>query len=431
MKSIGLLFLFAIFIVSGCRYEPVKVSLKAEEIPEPEPEPEPLPEPEPAKLTLMVYMAADNDLESHALANLKEMERAEYKEMNVLVLLDRAEGYDETEGDWKDTRLYEVVHDKSGGSAIKSKRLSCPELGLSASSKTELDMANPQVLKRFIEFGRGSYQADYYALVIWGHGSGWKAFAIDDRTDSYMTVKELARAVRNQGLGVIGFDTCFGGVIENIYELKDCAEYTVASPGVTPGSGWNYKALLEALCKGDWTAENTARLMSENSAGTSGAATVFVNEKLPELFEAFEAFSKALSGTVKDSQSQASLLSTLLNCKSYCYSVNPCDLYLDITSMAEKWCGGGSSTELSESAAELSLKAGEVVLEIKGSKGGIGVHLIPKSRSGALESLHSTDYIKDISRADQSAFITESQWWVPTKGGASDSLLDKLFYRVY
>ena len=291
------------------------------------------------------------------------------------------------------------------------------------------------MLKRFLEFGRTNYQADNYALIIWGHGSGWKAFAIDDRTDSYMTVKELGQAVRNQGLGVIGFDTCFGGVIENVYELKDCAEYTVASPGVTPGSGWDYKALLEALCKGDWSAENTARLMSESSAAASAPATVFINEKLTDLFDAFEAFSKALSDTVKDSQSQAGALGSLLNCKSYCYSVNPCDLYLDIASMAESSAAASgaaaASPELKESAEELGRKAEEAILEVNGKKGEAGVHLIPKSRSGALESLHSTDYIKDPDRTDQSAFVTESQWWVPTKGGASASLLDKLFYRVY
>ena len=73
---------------------------------EPESEPESEPQTEMAKLTLMVYMAADNDLESYALSNLKDMEKAVYEKMNVLVLLDRAEGYDQTDGDWTDTRLF-------------------------------------------------------------------------------------------------------------------------------------------------------------------------------------------------------------------------------------------------------------------------------------------------------------------------------------
>ena len=92
---------------------------------------EPEPEPEPEKeLTLLVYMAADNDLESHALRNLKEMEHACFDNMNVLVLLDRCDAYDETNDNWTDTRLFEVLHDDTNGSTIVSKRLDCPPLGI-------------------------------------------------------------------------------------------------------------------------------------------------------------------------------------------------------------------------------------------------------------------------------------------------------------
>ena len=107
---------------------------------------------EKQKLTLMIYMAADNDLETYALQNLKMLEQAEFEKINVIVLLDRAEGYDETDGNWTDTRLYEVQSDKSPDSSIKSKRLLCPQLGLSYSEPTELDMSNPSVLKNFIDF---------------------------------------------------------------------------------------------------------------------------------------------------------------------------------------------------------------------------------------------------------------------------------------
>jgi hypothetical protein len=70
-------------------------------------------------------------------------------------------------------------------------------------------------------------------------------------------------------------------------------------------------------------------------------------------------------------------------------------------------------------------------LSVGAYRGGIGVHLIPKSASGALAASHASDYVKGQQRTDQSAFIKESLWWVPTEGGNSSSLLDKLFYRVY
>ena len=90
----------------------------------PEPETEPMQEmPDPPKLTLVVYMAADNDLESYAIQNLKAMEHADFEKINVLVLLDRSEGFDETNGDWTDTRLFELIHDDTDSNIIVSKRL--------------------------------------------------------------------------------------------------------------------------------------------------------------------------------------------------------------------------------------------------------------------------------------------------------------------
>ena len=387
-------------------------------------------------LTLMVYMAADNDLEPYALSNLRAMERAVLQGMNVLVLLDRAEGYDETYGNWTDTRLFEVIHDEGSANGLKSKRIACPTLGLTASENTELDMAQPSVLKGFIEFCKGSYTAENYALVIWGHGSGWKAFAVDDRTDSYMSVKNLGAAVRGQELSVIGFDTCFGGVLENLYELKDCADYAVACPGVTPSTGWDYKRLLEKLsnlcgegAREAWNADSRelALAMAESSAVQTG---VFDCNRLREVFSAFEAFSQALSDTVTDSQSRSSMLTQLLGIRNYSYTQNPCDLYLDIPSTASFYSSSADAA-LAEKAELLKQTVEQASLLVGAQRCGIGVHLIPKSSSGALESTHASDYVKDLQRTDQSAFIKESSWWVPTKDRNSESLLDKLFYTVY
>ena len=103
------------------------------------------------RITLMVYMAADNDLESYALMNLKEMEKAASNKVKTLVLLDRSEGFDETDGNWTDTRLLEVLPDSAG-----SLRLDCPALGLSSDFQTELDMSNYTVLKNFVEYAKSA-----------------------------------------------------------------------------------------------------------------------------------------------------------------------------------------------------------------------------------------------------------------------------------
>ena len=114
MKNLKL-FIFAFLIFSSCQNGVSKIT-GSDVTPKP---------PSEAELTLVVYMACDNDLESYALQNLKQMEKTEFSKINVLVLMDRSEGYDETDGNWTDTRLFEVVHDSLDTANVVSKRLDC------------------------------------------------------------------------------------------------------------------------------------------------------------------------------------------------------------------------------------------------------------------------------------------------------------------
>lgn len=391
-------------------------------------------------LTLMVYMAADNDLESYALQNLKMMEYAKPEDINILVLLDRAEGYDETDGNWTDTRLFEVCKDSTKGRYIVSKRLDSPMLGLASQENTELDMANPYVLQSFVEFCKENYETDMYALIIWGHGTGWRyaaenykakaenrAVAIDDKTGSYMRVSELGQAVRGQGLHVIGFDACFGGTFENVYELKDCAEYTVACPGVTPSGGWNYTGLLEKLTGRELMPIEIAQ---EMAASSSVKTTIFINEKLESLMNSFENYSRLLAATITSSIDRNSVFNELLNAKTYSYTQYPCDLYLDIYSIADLYTDS-FFRELAQASQELKNRVQESAFSLQDEVPGIGIHFIPMIATHVAATVHSSDYIKNQNAIWQSSFVKESLWWVPTIRGNSGSLLDKLFYTIY
>ena len=61
--------------------------------------------------SILVYMSADNNLESAAIADLIEMEKSKLntKNVSVLVLLDRNPSYDSSNGNWKNTKLYRIV----------------------------------------------------------------------------------------------------------------------------------------------------------------------------------------------------------------------------------------------------------------------------------------------------------------------------------
>ena len=352
------------------------------------------------------------------------MEHSDFLGMNVLVLFDRSEDYDETNENWCDTRLYEVNHDSTNSSSIVSKRLDCPSLGLSQNTSTELDMGNYNVLKTFIEFAVSNYKAEQYALIMWGHGTGWRytatpnlgrAVAIDDKSHSYICVKELGLALKEQPLCVIGFDTCFGSTFENLYELKDCTQYIVASPGITPASGWDYKTLLQTLSNSNFSPQDISLAM-EQAIRTEKSITK--TSELQSLMNELEDFSKALSNTVLDEESRREVLNTLLNTKSYCYTQYPSDFFIDIFSMAKAF---ESSTDSQLSSTSQKLSAATESFHI-------GIYLIPKTSEGTLAASHTSGYIKNDANQTQCSFIKNSSWWVPTKNGNSQSLLDKLFY---
>ena len=392
-----------------------------------------------AKMTLLIYMAADNDLESYAIQNLKAMEHASFEKMNVLVLLDRAQDYDETNGAWTDTRLFEVVHDPTDSNFIISKRLDCPVLGISSTAQTELDMGNFNVLRNFITFAKNEYEAEKYCLIIWGHGTGWRysplqenptasrAVAFDDKSGTYMSVSQMGRALKNQGICVLGFDTCFAGVFENLYEIRNHAAYTVASPGLSPSAGWDYRWLLEDLSECSFATEEIAQLMAQSSSVNT---SVFDNSKLYDVMEKLESFAEKLSGTINSAQAQKSVLDDFQKIKSYSYRQYPCDLFVDMRAMAEYY-SASSNSDLSQASKNLRTSIERAASTTGSQNAQLGIHLIPLMDSNVYGPSHSNDYKKDFNKADQCMFIKESQWWVPSLDGTSQSLLDKLFYWHY
>lgn len=212
--------------------------------------------------TVMVYLDADNNLESYGLYDLNEMEAARIagSGIRVIALVDRTPGYTTADGDWKNTRLYEVLQDPAGyNTSIISTRIS--GMGLTATGNEELNMGDPETLQNFVQFVMQNYPSSHYALVIWNHGGGWKsdidiqsgpstAVAWDDSSGGdCLTMPEvktaLLTALGGRKLDVIGFDACLMAMGEVAYQLKDTADVLIASEEVEWAPGWDYSAMLE------------------------------------------------------------------------------------------------------------------------------------------------------------------------------------------
>ena len=442
----------------------IQVSLEPEEPGEPEEPEEPEVVPVNREWTFIVYMAADNDLESAAIADLNELEAVELSDVvSILALVDRNPSYDMTNGNWTDTRLFEIKTDPNGlNSTIVSMCLDCPELGLSADTETELNTADPLVLSRLIDFAKNSYPAERYALFVWGHGTGWrsgpasetsqatnKAVAFDDTQGQYMALPSFGRAVAGKGLSLIGFDTCYAAVLELAYQIRDEAELFIGSEGEILSNGWDYLSLFtDFLSKPDLTVDDLGDSIQDHFAAQyAGLSKATISQvrlsEIENLFEKFDAFAGTVASAVTGEPARKAVLDQVLhNVEGYHFTSFPSDLYIDILDFSQK-ISGISTVITSDNSKQVAIfmAANELEDALKqavpsswaknGTTQKLGVHVIPLQGIAVPASSHELAYVRGSMAIDKSAFVEDSLHWVPNAVPQRDSLLDKLFYWVY
>src|SRR6056297_932537 len=117
--------------------------------------------------TVMVYLDADNNLESAGIDDINEMEAIGSDEnVNIVVQMDRIDGYDSSNGDWTSTRRYYIEKDSNG---YDSNIISTMEEDLG-----EVNMGKEETVKNFIDWSVQNYPADRYFIIFWNHGGGWR-----------------------------------------------------------------------------------------------------------------------------------------------------------------------------------------------------------------------------------------------------------------
>lgn len=194
------------------------------------------------KWTVMVYMAADNDLDYPAAdISLKSLIKTGSNQ-NVTVILQ----YDSRS---TPARRFRVD---------KGQLTQLAELG-------EQNMADPAVLADFIVASQQVAPADHYALILWDHGDGWQT-GVDKQAPSLiqdwgngsdktlpMTNRQVADGIaRAEGitgrkLDVLGVDACIMATLEAAYEFRSVAGFMVSSQDLVQGYGWDYADLLARM----------------------------------------------------------------------------------------------------------------------------------------------------------------------------------------
>lgn len=203
--------------------------------------------------TVLVYMAADNNLSSFGNANIQLMlQGMKNVEGRLVIYLDPS----------NDVPRLMVIE---GNSAPKLDTLV---------TYSEENSASPEVLRRTIQDVRNLYPSNSYGLILWSHGMGWlpekynfhrsysaglvrytnlptKYFGQDTHPgdgamESFMETDELMAGISGH-FNFIMFDACFMGAVEVLYGLRDYADYFIASPAEILANGFPYDKIVPWL----------------------------------------------------------------------------------------------------------------------------------------------------------------------------------------
>lgn len=197
--------------------------------------------------TLLVYLLGSNlEREANAgTANLLEMLAAKGSSRTRIIITTGGADKVDPAGlvtSWKTVKRFELAHGQL-------KELA--DLGVQ-------NMAAGSTLQDFVSWGVGTYPAERTMLMLWDHGSGYQGFGGDEnfpRSEWAMSMHTMAAALQGAKaatgvtLDYIGFDACLMATLEVAKMLQPYARYLGASQELEPGTGWDWKAVVEAASR--------------------------------------------------------------------------------------------------------------------------------------------------------------------------------------
>ena len=192
--------------------------------------------------SVLIYMAAENNLSSFAdtnLADIKQSSKSLKDNQNLIVYVDK----------------YEI---KPYMARVKDGVL------VDSVAMEESSSADPAVMENVIRQMHTKYPAKSYGLVLWGHSTGWlfsndsipyagtRAYGVDLNPQRYwMNIPSMARAIakgmNQEKLKYVFGDCCNLNCIEIAYELRNAAEYVIGSPAEIPNTGAPYELIVSDL----------------------------------------------------------------------------------------------------------------------------------------------------------------------------------------
>ncbi len=235
--SLSLSLSLFLFLFASCRDGALEAELPYEP---------PIAAGETAVRACLVYIVADNNLNSFLQADLTEMCKGAAgvpADCFMLAYVDDAHSprilrffNNEGVGDYETVRNFE----------------------------REMDSCSADDMCEVLEWVKENYPSLKMDLIMWSHATGWlyddnrrnvsRSFGYDgNRVDAAsparMNVEELAALLQRVALKPerLFFDACFMQCAESAYALRECADWIIASPAEIPAYGAPYDVIVPLL----------------------------------------------------------------------------------------------------------------------------------------------------------------------------------------
>ena len=212
------------------------------------------------KWLVMLYQNADDEvLEPDIVFDVNTAEMVGSTDsVKIVAQLDRYSGAYAGDGNWSESRRYELLPDGN------IDQIGSPII----TNMGEVDSGQAQTLVDFAIWAINTYPAEHYILIMSDHGAGmFGGFSdMDNGNDEGIRLPALESALSyittRTGIGkldIIGFDACLMAQLEVWSTVAPYAQIGVGSEEVESATGWAYEAFLKRLVdKPEMTAEELA-----------------------------------------------------------------------------------------------------------------------------------------------------------------------------
>lgn len=179
--------------------------------------------------TIMMYVAADNDLEMYwegaSLDMLLRLPSTDAVTFVAYVDLMSTLG----------TQIIEI----DGGESYVLETLD------------EKNFADSETLEWALSDAATRFPSDYFTMIAWDHGSAWNGFCGDYTSDDWMYLDELYDGIvgAQVHIDIIGFDACAMASVETIYSAATTGlvDILVGSEELVAGNGFPYDLMFAPL----------------------------------------------------------------------------------------------------------------------------------------------------------------------------------------